>query len=425
MKRYPKYKDSGANWLGQVPEHWELGRLGSCVSLRGEKGSDKEFEPLSVTKNGIVPQLETAAKTDDGENRKVVRKGDIAINGRSDRKGSSGLAEMDGSVSLINIILKIDRGLYPKFAHHLIRSVAFQEEFYRWGRGIVADLWSTNYWDLKRIPTALPPISEQVNIVNYIDLAVAKMDSAISSQERMIQLLKERRSAIITQAVTKGLDPNAKMKDSGVPWLGQVPAHWEVKRGRFLFRVNGGFGSKSRKLECAEVQFLPMEKIGERNDLNLDTVRAVDDKANSYVECLEGDVIVAKVTPCFENGKGAVARGLTGGAALATSEVHTLRPYEASADFVYYSTLGGLYRQAGAAEMYGVGGLRRVPPLFFKDARLAVPAVGEQAEIVAHLKKSISKMDSAISSQERLIELLKERRSAIITQAVTGQIDVR
>ena len=206
MKRYPKYKDSGANWLGQVPEHWELGRLGSCVSLRGEKGSDKEFEPLSVTKNGIVPQLETAAKTDDGENRKVVRKGDIAINGRSDRKGSSGLAEMDGSVSLINIILKIDRGLYPKFAHHLIRSVAFQEEFYRWGRGIVADLWSTNYWDLKRIPTALPPISEQVNIVNYIDLAVAKMDSAISSQERMIQLLKERRSAIITQAVTGQID---------------------------------------------------------------------------------------------------------------------------------------------------------------------------------------------------------------------------
>ena len=110
---------------------------------------------------------------------------------------------------------------------------------------------------------------------------------------------------------------------------------------------------------------------------------------------------------------------------MATSEVHTLRPYGAHAEFVYYSTLSGLYRQAGAAEMYGVGGLRRVPPLFFKDARLAVPGAGEQEEIVAHLNASISKMDSAIASQERMIELLKERRSAIITQAVTGQIDVR
>ncbi len=425
MNKYSSYIDSGADWLGRVPSHWKLGRLGSYVSLRGEKGSDKVFEPLSVTKNGVVAQLETAAKTDDGENRKVVRKGDIAINGRSDRKGSSGLADMDGSVSLINIVLKIDRGLHPKFAHHLIRSVAFQEEFYRWGRGIVADLWSTNYWDLKRIPTAIPPIEEQKAIASFIDSTLGDMDSAIESQVRMIELLKERRSSIITKAVTNGLDPKAKMKDSGVPWLGLVPTHWDVKRGRFMFKVNGGFGVKARKLECAEVQFLPMEKIGERNDLNLDTTRVVDDKSNSYVECLEGDVIVAKVTPCFENGKGAVARGLAGGAALATSEVHTLRPYGAHAEFVYYSTLSGLYRQAGAAEMYGVGGLRRVPPLFFKDACLALPPAGEQEKIISHLNESLAKMDSTIASQERMIELLKERRAAIITQAVTGQIDVR
>lgn len=162
-----------------------------------------------------------------------------------------------------------------------------------------------------------------------------------------------------------------------------------------------------------------MEKIGERNDLNLDTLRVVDDEAGSYVECLEGDVVVGKVTPCFENGKGAVARGLAGGAALATSEVHTLRAYEVNVDFLYYSTLNGLYRQAGAAEMYGVGGLRRVPPLFFKDARLAVPSAGEQEEIVAHLNGSISKIDSAISSQERMIEVLKERIDSLVLRAIS------
>ncbi len=425
MKRYPKYKDSGVAWLGRVPEHWPLVRLGSYFELRAEKGSDKDFQPLSVTKSGIVPQLETAAKTDDGDNRKIVRRGDFVINGRSDRKGSSGVSDMDGSVSLINIVLKLRDGLHPRFAHHLFRSSAFQDEFYRWGKGIVADLWSTNYWDFKRIAGAMPPLAEQRIIAEFLEFSLRKIDTAISSQERMIELLKERRSAIITQAVTKGLNPKAKMRDSGVPWLGRVPAGWSVKRGRFLFKINPGFGCLGDRINGKEVQFLPMEKIGEKNDIRLDEFRVNDSSANSYVASINGDILVAKVTPCFENGKGAVMSGLKNGAALATSEVHALRPgVNISPDFLYYATLNSAYRHAGAAEMYGVGGLRRVPPLFFMDASLACPSLSEQKEIVAWINESIAKMDATISSQERMIELLQERRSAIITQAVTGQINV-
>ncbi len=201
-----KMKDSGVPWIGKVPAHWPIVRVGSQTSLRSEKGSDKDFAPLSVTKLGVVPQLETAAKTDDGDNRKVVRKGDFVINGRSDRKGSSGVSEMDGSVSLINITIKLGAGLYPRFAHHLFRSYAFQEEFYRWGKGIVADLWSTNYWDMKRILCAMPTLEEQEAIAKFLDAELLEMDAAIKSQGRMIELLKERRSAIITQAVTGQID---------------------------------------------------------------------------------------------------------------------------------------------------------------------------------------------------------------------------
>ena len=160
---YPKYKASGFLWLGDVPEHWTLKRLGHYFEERRERASDTEFEPLSVTKNGIVPRLESAAKTQDGDNRKKVLAGDFVINSRSDRKGSSGLSPLDGSVSLICTVL-IPAGLHGPYIHHLFRSELFQEEYYRWGKGIVADLWSTNFSDMKNIVLGVPSEAEQTQI---------------------------------------------------------------------------------------------------------------------------------------------------------------------------------------------------------------------------------------------------------------------
>jgi len=141
---YPEYKDSGVEWLDTVPSHWDAKRLGQFLFERREKVSDKDYAALSVTKNGILPQLDTAAKSDAGDNRKLVKAGDFVINSRSDRKGSSGISERDGSVSLISIVME-PKGINHRYIHHLLRSYPFQEEFYRWGKGIVADLWSTNY----------------------------------------------------------------------------------------------------------------------------------------------------------------------------------------------------------------------------------------------------------------------------------------
>ena len=158
MKRYDKYKDSGVEWIGEIPEHWECKRLGTWFTERREKVSDKDFEPLSVTKNGIVSQLETAAKSNDGDNRKGVYSGDFVINSRSDRKGSSGLAKKNGSVSLINIVMKL-RNINADFSEFLLKSNSFIEEFYRNGHGIVADLWTTRFEDMKFINIPIPSIA--------------------------------------------------------------------------------------------------------------------------------------------------------------------------------------------------------------------------------------------------------------------------
>lgn len=158
MEKYSSYKDSGVQWLGEIPSHWEVLRLGSYFSERKEKVSDKDYEPLSVTKNGIFPQLDNVAKTKDGDNRKLVRKNDFVINSRSDRKGSSGVSKYDGSVSLINIVLEPRKALEPSFCNYLLKSTEFIEEFYRNGHGIVADLWTTRYDEMKQIKVAFPPI---------------------------------------------------------------------------------------------------------------------------------------------------------------------------------------------------------------------------------------------------------------------------
>ena len=199
-------KDSGVEWLGEVPEHWGVNRLGVHFKNRKEKVSDKDFKPLSVTKHGIVPQLEHAAKSDNGDNRKLVRKGDYVINSRSDRKGSSGLADLDGSVSLINIVLTPFKTIHPKFSHYLLRSYLFQEEFYKYGHGIVADLWTTNYEDMRNIHLALPSVSEQTQISNFLEQETTRIDNLIAKQEKLIEKLKEYRASIISHAVTGKID---------------------------------------------------------------------------------------------------------------------------------------------------------------------------------------------------------------------------
>ena len=194
-------KDSGVKWIGMIPEHWKVNKIRSHFKERRVKVSDKDFQALSVAKIGIVPQLEDACKTDNGDNRKQVLKGDFVVNSRSDRKGSCGISPLDGSVSLINIVLR-PFNILQEYVHYLFRSHNYIEEFYRNGRGIVADLWTTRYSEMRNIQIPVPPLSEQQEIVTYIEAKVANINQLCQAERSQIEKLKEYKQRLISDVVT-------------------------------------------------------------------------------------------------------------------------------------------------------------------------------------------------------------------------------
>ena len=194
-------KDSGVKWIGMIPEHWKVNKIRSHFKERRVKVSDKDFQALSVAKIGIVPQLEDACKTDNGDNRKQVLKGDFVVNSRSDRKGSCGISPLDGSVSLINIVLR-PFNILQEYVHYLFRSHNYIEEFYRNGRGIVADLWTTRYSEMRNIQIPVPPLAEQQEIVTYIEAKVANINQLCQAERSQIEKLKEYKQRLISDVVT-------------------------------------------------------------------------------------------------------------------------------------------------------------------------------------------------------------------------------
>lgn len=196
-----KFKPTNISWLPEIPEHWKMSKVSSHFRQRNEKVSDKKYSPLSVSKIGITPQLDNVALSNaEGNSRKLVKVGDYAVNSRSDRKGSCGVSNYEGSVSLITIVLEpfdIDGG----YVHYLFRSSPWVEEFYRNGRGIVADLWTTNYQMMKGMYLPVPPIEEQHAIVSYITERVAKIDSLVEKLNKEIECIKEYKQRLISDVV--------------------------------------------------------------------------------------------------------------------------------------------------------------------------------------------------------------------------------
>lgn len=195
-------RDSGIEWIGETPETWDLLRISALYDLRSQKVSDVDYVPLSVTMNGVVPQLETVAKTNDGDNRKLVRAGDFVINSRSDRRGACGIAAQDGSCSLINIVLSPQQSIHNPYFSYLFRSPLFSDEFYRWGHGIHNDLWSTKWSDMKTIQVPVPPLAEQRFIADYLDRKVSEINSTVTNINKQIELLGKYRKQIINDVVT-------------------------------------------------------------------------------------------------------------------------------------------------------------------------------------------------------------------------------
>ncbi len=427
MRTYDTYKDSGISWLGQIPSHWDVKRLGSYFTERRQKVSDKDYEPLSVTKQGIFPQLENVAKTNDGDNRKLVRKGDFVINSRSDRKGSSGVSELDGSVSLINIVLEPHQSIIPAFCDFLLKSHGFIEEYYRIGRGIVADLWTTRYQEMKFMPLAVPPLAEQEAIVAYLDSATAEIDKAIASQQRMVELLQERKQIIIESAVTKGIDSNAEFKDSGLKYLGLIPNTWNTIRLGYCSWIRARLGWKGLTADEYVDEGYPF--LSAFNILNnllvwspLNFISKFRFDESPEIKLKIGDILLVKDGAGI--GKCARVDDLPCGEATANGSLAFITPDDTfDYRYLYYFLISNCFKQFTELLINGQG----VPHLtqeVLKRVKVPRPPKEIQVRIVEQLDMVVKEINASIASCDVIMSKLQERKQILINDVVTGKIKV-
>lgn len=195
-------KDSGIEWVGEIPAGWEIGRISGYYSLRNTKVSDQDYMPLSVTNKGIVPQLDTVAKTNAHDARKLVKTGDFVINSRSDRRGACGISAYNGSVSLINTVLSPREKMNPEFFDWMFHTIQFADEFYKWGHGIVDDLWTTNWQDMKKISIPVPLLQEQDVIASFLNAKCSEIDQVIAQKQEQLSTLADYKKSLIYEYVT-------------------------------------------------------------------------------------------------------------------------------------------------------------------------------------------------------------------------------
>ena len=418
---------SKINWLSQIPIHWCEVRLGSLFNERKSKVSDIDYPPLSVTKNGIVPQLENAAKSNDGDNRKLVLNGDFVINSRSDRKGSSGLSRLDGSVSLINIVLRPIENIDPKFFEYLLKSYFFKEEYYRYGRGIVEDLWTTRYSEMKNMIVPKPPFEEQTAIARFLDYKLAKINRFIQKKKQLIKLLNEQKAAIINQAVTKGLDPNAKMKDSGIEWLGEIPEHWEKHKLKYLISkpIAGAWGAEPQNddndITCVRVADFSEYEI--KTD-NL-TIRNIEAKSEQILK--PGDLLLEK---SGGGEKTPVGRVVLFNQSFKAVTSNFVSKFSTKIDLVSSEYLLYIFKLINSVRwnfrsLKQTTGIQNIDTYQYMDNWVFIPKIEEQKIIVNHIKSEFKILDETISKIEKEIALVEEYKTALIAEAVTGKIDVR
>ncbi|MDC9145856.1 restriction endonuclease subunit S [Escherichia coli] len=272
--------------------------------------------------------------------------------------------------------------------------------------------------------TFVPPHEQQTRIANFLDKKIALIDEAISIKEKQINLLKEHKQIIIQQAVTQGLDPNVPMKDSGVDWIGDIPEHWEVVPLKRLAVLSPSVKVSNRKSKEL-VTFLAMEKVSTDGFIDQDTLMPICDVSQGFTVFNRGDVIVAKITPCFENGKSAWLNNLQTEFGYGSTEFHVLRcGQRIIGSFLYLIVSSPLFLNAGEAMMTGSAGQKRVPSSFIQNFPTAIPGVAEQEKIVSKVKELFSQIDVVVASTVNQIEKLKEYKTTLINSAVTGKIKI-
>ncbi len=418
FKEYPSYKASGVEWLGDVPEHWNLKRFGYLFDENKKKNIGlKETNVLSLSygnikeKNiddnkGLLPEsFETYQIIE--PNDIIFRFTDLQNDKRSLR---SAISKYHGIITSAYIGVKTKQN--ADFYNYLFRAYDLQKVFYSMGEGMRQSLKMD---ELNKMPVVLPSKDEQKYIVSFLDTETTRIDNLISKQEKLIELLEEQRKSIISHAVTKGLNPNAPMKDSGVEWLGEVPEDWEVKRFGYIFTEN-----KKKNIGLIETNVLSLS-YGNIKEKNIDDNKGLLPESFETYQIIEPNDIVFRFTD-LQNDKRSLRNAISKYHGIITSAYIGVKTKE-NADFYNY-----LFRAYDLQKVfYSMGdGMRQSLKMDeLNKMPIVLPKIEAQERIVKFINEENQRINNLVVKQKNLIEKLKEYRSSIISHAVTGKIDVR
>lgn len=436
-KPYPAYKDSGVEWLGRVPEHWQIKRLKHIANVQTgvAKGKDNEGkDTIEVPYLRVANVQDGYLSLDDVATIEIPREdltryslqpGDVLMNEGGDfdklGRGSVWQGEIEPCIHQNHVFAVRPTAVSSAWLNAFTGSLAAQ--FYFMGRAKQStNLASISSSNIMELPVAIPPANEVDLLLAHLDRETVRIDALIEKKTRFIELLREKRQALITHAVTRGLDPSVKMKDSGLEWLGEVPEHWDALPLRRVVTAVKTGDTPSEEQPSPDADGLAWYTPG---DFGNSLVLTSSEKRVSALAVSTGE---AKVYPA-----GAVlvvSIGATLGkvgylveSASANQQINAVIPNSrVSGYFLAYSLsvkTEAMWFLANAATI-GIMNQEKT-----KEIWLAVPSPSEQKAITEYLDKGTGRLDSLIGKTERSIELLKERRSALITAAVTGQIDLR
>ena len=431
-QQYTEYKNSGVEWLEEVPQHWALVPCRAVVDHIVEKNSNNALDNyLSLMANIGVIRYEDKGdignkKPDDLSKCKIVRRGQLVINSMNYAIGSYGMSPYDGICSPVYIVLQTKKDIFlERFALRIFENTPFQKYLATFGNGILEHRAAINWEDIKNKYVPLPTLDEQKNILDFLDHETSKIDSLIEKQQQLIELLKEKRQAVISHAVTKGLNPDVAMKDSGVEWLGEVPEHWTVSLIKYQCKEITDGAHISPDLENGEHFFVSIRDIKE-GIINFDEALLTSDKSYQYLvhtgcKPFAGDILFSK-------------DGTIGQTAITPSDIDfvvassliIIRPKcsKVTSEFLDLLLRSDIVQEQVESFVKGAA-LRRLSIQNLLKIWGVFPPIDEQEKIVEFVLFQLDKYKDLEFKAEKQVELLKKRRTALISAAVTGKIDVR
>ena len=428
MKRYPKYKESGVDWIGKIPEHWETLRIKRAVQLRNERRNDlPEGWPYIgledvESESGKYAPTQNASRQSDDSMVGVFRTGDVLYGKLRPYLRKAIVAAQDGVCSTEFLVLSEGRAAASWVQRWLLTPEVTQEI----EAGCDGAKMPRADWEhVGSIPMPLPAAAEQIAISSVLDRATARIDTLIEKKARFVELLKEKRQALIAHVVTKGLDPNVNIKDSGVEWIGRVPEHWYVKRLKYMLTSPLKYGAnEAAELDDPDMpRFVRITDIDENDSLRNETFKSLPAAVAREYLLREGDLLFARSGATA--GKTFLYRSNWGVCAYAGYLIRARLDFNVvHPEFVRYFTASASYWQWLSA-VFIQATIQNVSAEKYANLMITQPALVEQRAIVSFLNRETHKIDLLARKVQRSIAILKERRAALITAAVTGQIDLR